>query len=92
LITRSPKAKTPAEQYETTTAATPTCLDNVDANVLYASINLLLHKRSGYDVDVLDAQRVLRRQRRRGRHRVTAVGRHDFLVCLETAVAKQAET
>lgn len=62
-----------------------TGLDDVYPDVVEAGVDLLPQEGGRHRVDVVDAQGVLGRQRRRRRHGVAAVGRHDLLVCLEAA-------
>lgn len=64
-------------------AADHTCLDDINADVLNAGINLLADKSGRRVVDVIDALRVLRRQCSRCRHSIAAVSRNHFLIGLE---------
>lgn len=60
-----------------------TGLDDVYPNVVEAGVDLLPQERRRHRVDVVDAQGVLGRQRRGGRHGVAPVGGDDLLVRLE---------
>lgn len=62
-----------------------TGLDDVYPDVVEAGVDLLPQERRRHRVDVVDAQGVLGRQRRRGRHGVAPVGGDDLLVRLEAA-------
>lgn len=60
-----------------------TSLDDIDTNVVEASINLPLQELWRHLVDGVDALGVLSGQGSRGRHGIAAVGGDDLLVCLE---------
>lgn len=62
-----------------------TGLDDVHPDVVETGVDLLPQEHGRHRVDVVDAQGVLGRQRRRGRHGVAAVGGDDLLVRLEAA-------
>lgn len=62
-----------------------TGLDDVDAHILETGLDLLLDKVGRDGVDVLDAEGVLGRQGRGGRHGVAAMSGEDLLVRLESA-------
>lgn len=62
-----------------------TGLDDVYPDVVEAGVDLLPQERRRHRVDVVDAQGVLGRQRRRRRHGVAPVGGDDLLVRLEAA-------
>lgn len=62
-----------------------TGLDDVYPDVVEAGVDLLPQERGRHRVDVIDAQGVLGRQRRRGRHGVAPMGGDDLLVRLEAA-------
>lgn len=60
-----------------------TGLDDVYPDVVEAGVDLLPQERRRHRVDVVDAQGVLGRQRRGGRHGVAPMGGDDLLVRLE---------
>lgn len=63
-----------------------TSLDNVDANIIEDCVDLL-HEKFRWDVMyIVDTLCILRRQCRRGRHGIAAMGSDDFLVSLEATV------
>ena len=62
-----------------------TCLDDISANILDASINLLPDKCGRHDMNVSHAEGVLRGESRGGREGVAAMCGDDFLVCFEAA-------
>lgn len=57
-----------------------TRLDDVGADILNTRLDLLGHKVSRHDVDALNAEGVLRRESRGGRHSVAAMRGDDLLV------------
>lgn len=66
--------------------ARQTSLDDVDADVVEAGVELLLQELGRDLVDGVDALGVLGRQGGRGCHGIAAVGGDDLLVRLETPV------
>lgn len=65
--------------------AAHTRLDDIDAYILDASLNLLLHKRRRNVVNVSHAMRILRRESRRRRHGVATVCARNLLIRLQAA-------
>lgn len=63
-----------------------TCLDDIDANVLSASIDLLPYKFRRRLVYSSHTCRVLGRQSSRGSHSITAMSGGDFLVGFQPSI------
>jgi len=68
-----------------------TCLDYINADVIEARINLLAQELRRDLVDAEHARGVLRRQRRRCRHGVAAMGGDDLLIGLKPTVQKSSQ-
>lgn len=62
-----------------------TCLDNIDTNILYASIDLLANELGRHDVHIPDAQCVLRRQSRSRRQGIAPMSSDDLLIGFKAA-------
>ncbi len=62
-----------------------TRLDNINPDILNDGVNLLSEKLGRHEVNVVDPLCVLRRESRRGRHGIAAVGGNHLLVCFEAA-------
>lgn len=57
-------------------------LDDVDADVVYAGINLLDQEVLRHMMNVVHSRGVLRSESGRGRHGIAPMSRDDLLVCL----------
>ena len=62
-----------------------TSFDDIYADIVNASVNLLFHKLWRCMMDACDACSILCGQGRRGSHGVAAMSRNDFLICFEAA-------